>query len=354
MSKGNSVISKAYGRANARFIAGIILLVLAAGLAIGGFVNFQNAKKNMKDLSEIIYSTDSSKTSRLAYADIGDFFMFASKGDDLGYYIAYNSEDFYIVSMSDSAYADSVRLYNNRGSNGLFRVYGVTASIPSEAKKYAIEALNEEAGEQIVSFGNFDQVFGDACLSVYEESKVFGLTGFYEVSAMYVVLGGFALLFGLILFFIGRSQRKSFSAVLGGDSLAGNKIMEEIEKENTVWMKDMKIYLTDDYLVSVSGSIDPVKYSDIFWIYPTVHRTNGIQDYNYLNVVTKDGRTITCANGAAGLKKKRAATEEAHQTIMKTAAEKNPGVRLGYDDDNLAAYNQLRDEIKNSRKTGIE
>ena len=79
------------------------------------------------------------------------------------------------------------------------------------------------------------------------------------------------------------------------------------------------------------------KFTEQSFVYP-----NGISDYDYLNIVTEDGSRIMCGNGNTFGKKRSAATNQDHDEILGFIREKNESVRLGYDQDNLAAFNELK------------
>ena len=202
--------------------------------------------------------------------------------------------------------------------------------------------MNEELEQEYASYSNFYDVFGDVYLAVEKESKVTGIGGFFKTSSMYLMGAFLAGIFGLIFLLTGLHDKKSFRCLEDTSGIGNNPILSQIESDTVKWYDNLKLYLTDDYLVSVRNGVSAVRYSDIFWAYVTKHRTNGISDYNYLNIVTKDGGRIMCGNGQTFGKKRSAATSQDHDEILGFIREKNESVRLGYDQDNLAAFNELK------------
>ena len=345
------IITRGYRKAKRSWIAGICLLLAAILLFGMGVVHFSRARNNVYHLDDIILSDDNNKTGRIAYLDLYGCYAFAST-DSEDYFIAYDDDYYYIITMDDAAYDNAVEIADQSG-DGLFRLYGWTTSIPEEAKSFAIDAFNEDAGENYADYSNFEEVFGDVALKVGKESTVFGLSGFFQLSGFYVVGALIALFTGLALFFLGRYNMKSFAPVMDGED---NQLREEIESEDAIWLDGVKTYLTDNYLVSVNGTFSAVKYSDIFWTYLTEHRTNGIRDYDFINAVTNDGKMVNFANSGSFGKKNRQRSKEIHSQILDKIVEKNPSVLVGFSPENQQAYNDLRDRLKEgkNRFPGIE
>ena len=332
----NASVNKQYKRSVRSFIIGVILLSLTVLLLIVGAIRTGNARKNMVHLNDAILSQDKDKYDKMAYLDTTGFFQFATYGDDYGYYIAYDDDFFYLIGMSDKDFDYFAKEFEDKDS---LRLYGYTAEIPSEAWSYAIDTLNEEMGETFVSYSNFNDVFGDTLMEVKRKSSVFGLGGFAKTAGLELAGAALSGLFGLILLLTGLSQKKSFEGL-------NEEVVREIDDPETTERPDMKLLFGKDHLISYNGRLDAADYNDIFWVYPTRHSTNGISDYNYLTICTKNGGRINCANGSAFGKKKQTATNETHQEIMEFLYEKNPEIRMGYMQENLQAYNELVKSLK--------
>ena len=279
-------------------------------------------------------------TGQIAYADILGYMQFASYGDDLRYYIAWDEELFYILSIKEKDYDYFAEKFD--GDAVSYRFWGFTEEIPLEAKPYAISGLNEELEQEYVNYDNFYDVFGDVYLRVEKESKVTGLGGLFQTSGMYLLGAAVLGILALVYLLTGIRDRKSFDCLKDSSGLDNNTILSQVNSDTAKWYDKLKVYLTDDYLVSVKNGVSAVRYSDIFWAYVTRHSTNGISDYNYLNIVTKDGNKIMCGNGRTFGKKNQEATSQDHDEIMGVLHEKNESIRLGYDQANLEAFNELK------------
>lgn len=347
----NKIISKAYRKAKIGWGIGLIFLAACIALLVMGIVQFEQAKKNSSSLGAILAGDNSSKENQMAFVELLGMFEFAEQGEDKEFYIGYDDYRYYILVMNSKGYDYCVKQFENK-TGRFFRVTGFTASIPNGAKSYAVTRLNEETGEKTVTSATFNQVFGNVSLNVLEESKVNGITGLLrsmngEVKGIIILLA----IIGLTLFLMGRSQINTFTRALGPDNAQAGELIEEINSPDTEWIAEMKTYVTEHYLASVTNEFSAARYDDIFWIYRTKHSTNGIHDYDYLNVISNDGRRQMIARGGAATKKRSTNTEEIHERLLTLVAEKNPEARLGFSSENQAAYNELRKAIK-AGKTG--
>ena len=68
-----------------------------------------------------------------------------------------------------------------------------------------------------------------------------------------------------------------------------------IKKESFYYDKS-KLCLTPHYIINFSGKFSIIKYSDILWVYPYVHITNGIKDTQSIIVKDKFGKNYVVAN----------------------------------------------------------
>lgn len=340
-------IKKAYGRSKATMIAGIVLLAAAVILMLIGAFRYGAEKKNVPYLEDIIQEKGTDKLGRASYLDINGCFAFAGNGEST-YYIAYNDDWYYIISAGEKGEEYLDRQFEESG-DGPIRIYGWTIAIPEEAKPFAVETFNEEYGEEVISLEDFDDVFGDVCLSVHDEKAVFGADGFMRVSGGYVIGALFTLAAGLLAFLLGRARMKSFAPVLEPES----DLMRELESPDTIHLDGVSTYLTENYVASLTGGFDAVRYTDIFWVYVTRHSTNGVHDYDYLTAVTRDGKQYSLATGGSFGRKRKAATADTHNQIIQTIHIKNPGVLIGYNKENLEACKALQKQIKEEKKAGI-
>ena len=91
-------IKKAYGRAKATKIAGIVLLAVAVILMLIGAFRYGAEKKNVPYLEDIIQEKGTDKLGRASYLDISGCFAFAGN-EESTYYIAYNDDWYYIIIL---------------------------------------------------------------------------------------------------------------------------------------------------------------------------------------------------------------------------------------------------------------
>ena len=109
-----------------------------------------------------------------------------------------------------------------------------------------------------------------------------------------------------------------------------------IKKESFYYDKS-KLYLTPHYIINFSGKFSIIKYSDILWVYPYVHRTNGIKDTQSIIVKDKFGKNYVVANLSIITKAKK----EEFNEIMNTIISKNDKMLVGYNSDNAKKYKDI-------------
>ena len=333
----NTIIDKAYKKATTSVVIGILLLVLTLGLFGASIIRSVGGQKEAVHLEELMFQ-EGKQTEKIAYLDLIGFYQIATYGDDLGYYIAYDEDYYYLISVKEKDFDYFAKQFETADS---IRLWGTTAESPYELKQFAIESLNEDFPDENITISDFDDIFGDLLLEAGREASVKGLGGWFKLNIPLIIIGAFTLLFGLILLFSGISQRKSFE-VLDDPQFGDSEILKEINDPEAVFYKDASLYLTKNYLVSVKGNIESVRYEDISWVYVTNHRTNAIPDYDFLNVNTTDGRRIVCANSPTFGKKKREATRQLHADIMEELFNRNDKIRLGYVKENIDAYQESK------------
>ena len=348
----NKIVSKAYRKAKTSWGIGCLLLIACLALLVVGIARFAEVRRNSRSLNEILESADSDKKNQMAYVDLIGMFVFAEQGDNREYYIGYDDNRYYIITMDSKGYDYCVKQYEN-ASGRTFHITGYTDSIPIEARSLAVEGLNEESKKSVVTLASFNKVFGEVCLNVLEESKLYGAAGFLrsvkgEATGIFILLA----IIGLTMFLIGRSHINTFTRALGPDNPHSDELIKEINGPDAEWIAEAKTYVTEHYMVSVTNEFSAARFEDIFWIYRTKHSTNGIHDYDYLNVITTDGRRQMIARGGAATKKRATNTEEIHERLLGLAAEKNPEAKIGFSSENQTAYNELRKTIK-AKKAGI-
>ena len=121
MFSENKLINTAYQRASRKLIVSCVCIAMGLGLLAYSVIGFQAKTKDIRHLNYIITSDEKDKTGRLAYGDFVGFFEFATYGEDTGYYIAYDEEFFYIMSMPEKDFDYFAGLYDDNA--GSARIY---------------------------------------------------------------------------------------------------------------------------------------------------------------------------------------------------------------------------------------
>ena len=341
-------IRNEYKRVKRSYITALVMLLLAAAVLLAGIVHYFIAYSSMKEFEDILTSSASDRTRKYAYMDIYGAFIFASEGN-AEYYIAYNDQYYYIFSTSEDNRSYLQNCFETAGSNPV-RLYGWTMEIPDEARSFATSALNVELEGIYVNQSNFESYFGDLRLRVIPESKLISFSSFFEYSTWYVLAAGLLVLMGLPLFAEARRKKKSYAPFL---EESDPSLMSELRDENAVWNDQLKTCVTDNYLVSARNRFAAVRFSDIFLAYITKHKTNGIPDYDYISVCTRDGQKLDCANSGSFGKTRKEETAEMHAALLEQISTKNPTARIGFTPENVSAFTELQKQVKEKKKAGL-
>ncbi|MBO4358792.1 MAG: hypothetical protein J5796_03215 [Erysipelotrichaceae bacterium] len=98
----NADIERQYKKASRSMIIGLIGLIVALALlavSVGRTVYNISKAEHLNDAIVAYYNDGELKKDRIAYLDTTGFYQVASYGDDLGYYIAYDDDYYYIISI---------------------------------------------------------------------------------------------------------------------------------------------------------------------------------------------------------------------------------------------------------------
>lgn len=325
-------------KAGRNVLIGAGLLGLAVLLLVVGFFHFGDAKKHAEHLNDVILS-EGEKTGKIAYVDVDGFFQFASYGDDLGYYIAYDEDFFYIVTILEKDF-DHFAGQFDENSDEMVRLWGYTQEIPSEAKSYAVEGMNEEFEKEVMTMSDFTDVFGDIMLEVRRTFYVTGIGGYMKTAWLESCLSVVLFLIGAVLFFGGRSSKKSYDSFLDADNRDASWFLEEADDPESVLDEKGKMIFGPQSLILYNEKPEGIEYEDILWVYVTQHRTNGIPDFSFLNICLKDGRRLSSGNRRTAGKKNREAAEEEHNEAIARIQKRNPELLIGYTEKNEEVYQE--------------
>ena len=141
----------------------------------------------------------------------------------------------------------------------------------------------------------------------------------------------------LIAYFIKSKKYKKYFKNTSRNEL--NMINSQLSSKDSFNYKDLKLFLTDNYIVSYINNFYAVKYEDVLWIYEHIQRVNGFRAYTAILVMDKKFKLHTIVQTSLNTKAKK----ESFNEIFETVANKNENILVGYTKEN-------RDKIRNMKK----
>lgn len=320
-----------------------VLFIILAFVFIGLSINQDNKDtSNIKYLNDVIENS-SEEQGQKVYLNISAISSSFAGYDDKtdSYYYVYDGQYYYIVYLKESEY---LKISGMDLSNNPYRVEGIARNIGDDVKNIAIEQWNSDLyeDEEPITDSSFYSYFGNVYL---DQTSIYS-----ETTSMYNVFAFFTGIIGLVLLIIGIVNHVKFSInVKKLDGHEIDSIEAEMSDNDSFYYKNIKLYLTRNYIIMLNGQFKIYKYGDILWMYPFEQRYNGIRTNRAIKIFTRDGKTSMVANIGVATKTQKAIYDEVWDTII----EKNPNIVLGYTSENIKHFNDVRKDIKTNKKNGI-
>lgn len=324
-------------------IVGVLFIVLTC-MFIGLSIKQDDSDNdNIKYLNDIIENTNE-EAGQKTYLNVekitSAFAVYDDKTD--AYYYAFDGQYYYILYLKESKYLE---LSGMDLSDNPYRLEGIARNIPDDVKNIAIEDWNSDLAddEEPLTDLNFYKYFGNVYL---DQTAVYS-----ETASMYNVLAFFTGIIGLVVSIIGIVNFAKFSSnVKRFDGNEIDSIESEMADSESFFYKGIKLYLTRNYIIMLNGQFKVYKYSDVLWMYPFEQRYNGVRTNRAIKIFTKDGKTSMLCSIGVVTKAQKAIYDEVWNTII----DKNPNIVLGYTSENIQHFNDVKKEIKNNKKNGIQ
>ena len=307
----------------------IIIWLFIIFVSIGLFVlgDYLNEKENSKaqNLETIITSKDENKESLHTYIEVKkNPYKFAVSNDTTdAYYLLTDGNYLYVAYMSIDDYN---KVNDENDYDGKIKIEGITGIPSSDVKNLAIETYNELFETQLTT-ADYESYFGDVYIDMTKE--------YSSSSDVINVIGFITLIVGIICLIVNIAKKISYNKNIKKFSRVEIKhINEELNNPNSFYYNYAKVYLTDNYIVSISLPFCVIKYADILWMYKHVQRTNGIKTNE--SIILKDmfNKSYSIASMSLSTKAKTEQFEE----IMNTISQKNPNILVGYTKENINEY----------------
>lgn len=313
-------------------ITGLVLLAIAIGLIIAMKKVQEKANKaETIDYNTLIFTDEDSEEKRVnvKLADIPYGFAVKESDDSKeNYYFLIDENNFlYIARLTDKTYNKLKDMKEKNPEEFSYELEGYIYNTPSELQRLAIEAYNQDSGEEIVTNANFKEYFGktylDETKTPYEDT-IGLMTMFMIFTAVMAAICG-------IVYDINAFKTKKTLKKYGKEELE-----QELLNPSAIAYPKEKIYLTDKYIMSTVSGLIAIEYEDIYWIYIENRKQNGISVGKYLII-----RDKTKKRHQLGFTHKNI---ETLGEIIRKVVEKNPKILVGFTQENQKAFNQLKKE----------
>lgn len=244
----------------------------------------------------------------------------------LNYYMVFDEYGYlYIVRLTDDTYSKIMDSYENNPDEFSYTLKGYLFDTEEELKDLAIEYYNESYEEEIVNDDNFQDYFGKTYLDethTPEDDSVgllFGLT----------FLGGF---FSIIFFIVCVAYSVTTKKTLKKYNL--EELEYEIEKPSTIKYPQLKLYISDKYVISHKDGLKVVPIDEIIWMHIASLRMYGLIVINRLMIYNKDFKKNELCES---LGKREQLVE-----IINVLKEKNNNMMIGFTKENQEAFKKMK------------
>ena len=280
------------------------------------------------------------KENVLSYVDTDIFpYLFATNDDSNGnFYLIRDNDYMYVAYMSDYDYEHlkDETLYTD---NKTERVIGVSALVPTEVKKLAIETVKELWPDEEITLADYEYYFGNIYLDMTSDAV--------DVAFWQNFLAFIFGLCGTTFIIIGLINKKRFLKNINKLSLEDKKKIDaETLDKDAFYYANIHLYLTPNYIILMNNTFKVIPYSSLLWLYTYEQRVNGIKSTKSIIAISDDGKTNNIATIPALTKKYMEIFEEVFTTI----SNKNEEMLIGYTNENCQIMHDILKKLKECKK----
>lgn len=297
------------------------IVTLCGAVILALSVNMNSIRKS-SDFHELL-ATGEKTENKLVHIEVSEKpYVFAYyPGDNTGkFYFLLDEQYMYIAFLNQTEFN---RLNKDDINEHHEMVTGMTKSIPSDIKKLALEAYNENVEkENRLTSADIDDYFGVLYLDQTEVDPA-------QVACLLIGMIGGMVGFGgfisqLIIFLRLKSRIKKIN------DEDWEAINQELDDDSAFYYKNAKLSLTKNYIVDFSRGLQVFKYSDVLWMYKYEYRYNGINTNLSIILYTNDKKRHVVAQLVGYTKKSKIVNQEIMESIMN----KNKKMYVGYTKEN--------------------
>lgn len=255
------------------------------------------------------------------------------------YYVVYDENNYmYIVQLKKSTYNTICDEYNKNPDDFSYLIMGRLASVPYELEKIIIDEFNESFEDIKLNRFNYNQYFGTTYLNEDILTSSETAIGISELCCIVAII--FAVLYLIVIVKGLINTKKSFKYI------DKEELKNELSQSDAIKYKKAKIFLLDNYFVSMDVGMIAHKYSDIAWVYIT-HNAKTKWGATYYSVTNKSNMVVYLKDGwkyttaTITIKEK-----EVYSEIIEELAKKNPEIMIGYTFENLNNYYKIKNQNK--------
>lgn len=335
----NPIIKEEVIRHKKNIYIGLFLLGLCLICIIWGIFVSKEAKENMVSFHDVIVNQND-KENVLSYVDTDIFpYLFATNDDSNGnFYLIRDNDYMYVAYMSDYDYEHlkDETLYTD---NKTERVIGVSALVPTEVKKLAIETVKELWPDEEITLADYEYYFGNIYLDMTSDAV--------DVAFWQNFLAFIFGLCGTTFIIIGLINKKRFLKNINKLSLEDKKKIDaETLDKDAFYYANIHLYLTPNYIILMNNTFKVIPYSSLLWLYTYEQRVNGIKSTKSIIAISDDGKTNNIATIPALTKKYMEIFEEVFTTI----SNKNEEMLIGYTNENCQIMHDILKKLKECKK----
>jgi len=297
-------------------IFGITFLLLTVGLGTWIYVIKTGNYESIP-----IESLISNGNKENEYANINansNIYEFAENNNDK-YYLIQDGKKMHIIYLDTKGY----NKLNNEGiKENVIKITGTTKKIPTDVKTLAIDAYNQIMGSEIINSSNFEEKLGNIYLDTTTQPTD---------AKLQIILITMSSIFTLLFISTALINKNKINKKINKfTSNEWNLIEEELDKDETIYYEKLKLYLTENYVVSLINGIDIFSYNDIIWMYPFLTKQYGKTTSKSIIITTNDKTKYEIAY-ISNLSKK---ATETYEDAINSIYNKNKQMILGFSEEN--------------------
>ena len=310
------------------FIIGAILMAVSLLIIILNLAPTAKKIKNEQHLDTVLQDSGN-HASRVAYFDITEALIFLGKEKKAKIYLISDGKEYRLAELDDKEYKEIKAQVEAAGS---YRIEGMTEYIvDSKARNSIASEAGKIIGENVSTF-SMDKIFGDVCIICV---KVNFFSVFYHgIGLAGVILG----IISALPFFGGLYELRTSRKVISLGNITAKDIDEEANKEGSIWLDSLRIYLTENMVLGIISDAKShegqvaLKYDEIQQIYgynKIVNQENPTKNARHIiEAVATDGNKYILSDAEMWKENLMSETEELFQQIK----DRNSNVKCEPDD----------------------